>query len=90
MWGIETLGPDELAIRLVVKTQAAEQFQTLRELRAGSKRPSRTSTSTPRTTKTPPPAAREGQPSGARLTVTEKVSPTSVTSSEITPAAFTS
>lgn len=34
VWGVENLGPEGLAIRLVVKTQPAEQFQILRELRA--------------------------------------------------------
>ena len=33
MWGIEQLGPDGVTIRLVVKTQPAEQFKVLRELR---------------------------------------------------------
>jgi len=33
VWGIEDLGLDGLAIRLVVKTQPSEQFKVLRELR---------------------------------------------------------
>lgn len=33
MWGIENLGPEGVTIRLVVKTQPAEQFKVLRELR---------------------------------------------------------
>lgn len=34
VWGIEDLGVDGVTIRLVVKTQPAEQFRVLRELRA--------------------------------------------------------
>jgi small conductance mechanosensitive channel len=33
VWGVEDLGPDGVTIRLVVKTQPAEQFKVLRELR---------------------------------------------------------
>jgi small-conductance mechanosensitive channel len=33
VWGVENLGPEGVSIRLVVKTQPAEQFQILRELR---------------------------------------------------------
>jgi small conductance mechanosensitive channel len=33
MWGVENLGPEGVTIRLVVKTQPAEQFKVLRELR---------------------------------------------------------
>ena len=33
VWGVESLAPDGVTIRLVVKTQPAEQFQVLRELR---------------------------------------------------------
>lgn len=33
VWGVENLAPDGVTIRLVVKTQPAEQFQVLRELR---------------------------------------------------------
>lgn len=34
LWGIESLAPEGVTIRLVVKTQPAEQFRVLRELRA--------------------------------------------------------
>ena len=40
VWGIEDLGADGVSIRLVVKTQPAEQFSVLRELRGGSRLPS--------------------------------------------------
>ena len=33
VWGVEELAPDGVTIRLVVKTQPAEQFKVLRELR---------------------------------------------------------
>jgi moderate conductance mechanosensitive channel len=33
VWGVESLGPDALVIRLVVKTKPAEQFNVMRELR---------------------------------------------------------
>ena len=33
VWGVEDLAPDGVTIRLVVKTQPAEQFKVLRELR---------------------------------------------------------
>jgi small-conductance mechanosensitive channel len=33
VWGIETLGADGIAIRLVVKTSPSEQFRVMRELR---------------------------------------------------------
>ena len=33
MWGVESLGADGVVIRLVVKTQPAEQFKVMRELR---------------------------------------------------------
>ncbi|MEQ1787629.1 MAG: mechanosensitive ion channel family protein [Acidimicrobiales bacterium] len=33
LWGVENLAPDGVTIRLVVKTQPAEQFRVLRELR---------------------------------------------------------
>ncbi len=33
VWGVEDLTPDGVTIRLVVKTQPAEQFKVLRELR---------------------------------------------------------
>ena len=33
MWGVESLAPEGVTIRLVVKTQPAEQFRVLRELR---------------------------------------------------------
>jgi small conductance mechanosensitive channel len=33
VWGIETLGADGIAIRLVVKTRPSEQFDVMRELR---------------------------------------------------------
>ncbi|HEX8804406.1 MAG TPA: mechanosensitive ion channel family protein, partial [Acidimicrobiales bacterium] len=33
VWGIENLGPDAIAVRLVVKTQPSEQFGVMRELR---------------------------------------------------------
>jgi small conductance mechanosensitive channel len=33
VWGIETLGVDGIAIRLVVKTRPADQFKVMRELR---------------------------------------------------------
>ena len=33
VWGVESLGADGVVIRLVVKTQPAEQFKVLRELR---------------------------------------------------------
>jgi small conductance mechanosensitive channel len=33
VWGIENLGPDSIAIRLVVKTRPAAQFPVMRELR---------------------------------------------------------
>ncbi len=33
MWGVENLAPDGVTIRLVVKTQPAEQFKVLRRLR---------------------------------------------------------
>ena len=33
MWGVENLAPEGVTIRLVVKTQPAEQFKVLRELR---------------------------------------------------------
>jgi len=33
VWGVEDLGADGITIRLVVKTQPAEQFRVLRELR---------------------------------------------------------
>ena len=33
VWGIETFGPDGIAIRLVVKTRPAAQFNLMRELR---------------------------------------------------------
>lgn len=33
VWGVENLAPDGVTIRLVVKTQPAEQFKVLRELR---------------------------------------------------------
>ena len=33
VWGVEELAPDGVTIRLVVKTQPAEQFRVLRELR---------------------------------------------------------
>ena len=38
VWGVEDLGPDGVTIRLVVKTQPAEQFKVLRELRVRLKR----------------------------------------------------
>jgi small conductance mechanosensitive channel len=34
LWGVEDLAPEGVTIRLVVKTQPAEQFRVLRELRA--------------------------------------------------------
>lgn len=34
LWGVENLAPEGVTIRLVVKTQPAEQFRVLRELRA--------------------------------------------------------
>jgi len=34
LWGVESLAPEGVTIRLVVKTQPAEQFRVLRELRA--------------------------------------------------------
>jgi small conductance mechanosensitive channel len=34
VWGVESLGPEGITIRLVVKTLPAKQFQVLRELRA--------------------------------------------------------
>ena len=37
VWGVESLGADGIAIRLVVKTQPAEQFKVMRELRVGIK-----------------------------------------------------
>jgi small conductance mechanosensitive channel len=33
LWGVESLAPEGVTIRLVVKTQPAEQFRVLRELR---------------------------------------------------------
>ena len=33
LWGVENLAPEGVTIRLVVKTQPAEQFRVLRELR---------------------------------------------------------
>jgi small conductance mechanosensitive channel len=33
VWGVESLGADGIVIRLVVKTQPAEQFKVMRELR---------------------------------------------------------
>ena len=33
VWGVEKLGPDAIVIRLVVKTEPAEQFKVMRELR---------------------------------------------------------
>ena len=38
VWGVETLGADGIAIRLVVKTTPADQFDVSRELRARIKR----------------------------------------------------
>jgi small-conductance mechanosensitive channel len=34
LWGVESLAPEGVTIRLVVKTQPSEQFRVLRELRA--------------------------------------------------------
>ncbi|OWY60445.1 mechanosensitive ion channel protein MscS, partial [cyanobacterium TDX16] len=33
LWGVERLDPDGIAIRLVIKTQPAEQWKVMRELR---------------------------------------------------------
>jgi small conductance mechanosensitive channel len=33
VWGIESLGPDAISIRLVVKTRPGDQFPVMRELR---------------------------------------------------------
>ncbi len=38
VWGVESLGPDGVTIRLVVKTQPSKQFDVMRELRVRLKR----------------------------------------------------